>query len=85
MIPPEVFWNGQSLKFYARFCGVKGDWPWLRSCYRLQTGFTSKRICHECPSDEPQPILGLVGNTLPFLDKMGWQPPKVIFTSHIGS
>lgn len=62
MIPPEVSWNGQRLKFYARFCGVKGDWPWLRTCYKLSTGFTSKRICHECPSNDPQLLLGLVEN-----------------------
>ncbi|CAL1155950.1 unnamed protein product [Cladocopium goreaui] len=48
----DVSWNGQRLKFYARFCGVKGDWPWLRTCYKLSTGFTSKRICHECPSND---------------------------------
>ena len=28
----------------------KGDWPFLRSAFGLQTGFTSKRICHYCPS-----------------------------------
>ena len=35
------------------FLGCKGDWPWLRSAYRLYTGYTSKRKCHLCEGAEP--------------------------------
>ena len=37
--------------FYAALVGIKGDWPWLRKCMCLATGFRSKRICHFCPGD----------------------------------
>lgn len=48
MVGCQVMWKGQRFKFATRFCGSKGDWPYLRSAYRLRTGFTSKRICHIC-------------------------------------
>ncbi|CAE7495689.1 Khdc3 [Symbiodinium pilosum] len=30
------------------YTGTKGDWPFLRSCFRLSTGFNCKRVCHLC-------------------------------------
>lgn len=50
---PEVHFEGQSFKVHFRYLGSKGDWPWLRSVFRLETGFTSRRVCHICPSREP--------------------------------
>ena len=47
----QVNWQGQTLEFYFKFLGAKGDWPWVRSCYQLKTGYTSKRKCHACPSE----------------------------------
>ena len=48
----QVNLNGQCLTFYIQYLGCKGDWPWLRSCYRLETGYKSHRICHRCPAGE---------------------------------
>ena len=50
IISLQVPFENTKLKFYFRFLGVKGDWPFLRSIYRLKTGFTSKRLCHICPA-----------------------------------
>ena len=44
--------NGQQLQFYAKVCGVKGDWPWLRTVFSLSTGYNASRKCHLCPSTE---------------------------------
>ena len=41
--------KGKQSVFRAAFVGVKGDWPWLRKCMALRTGFTSSRVCHLCP------------------------------------
>ncbi|CAL1129176.1 unnamed protein product [Cladocopium goreaui] len=30
----------------------KGDWPYLRKAFNLETGFTSKRVCHLCTGEE---------------------------------
>lgn len=38
--------------FFAVLVAIKGDWPWLRKCMALKTGFRSRRICHYCPSEE---------------------------------
>ena len=43
--------KGKQSVFRAAFLGVKGDWPWLRKCMFLRTGFTSLRICHLCPGE----------------------------------
>ncbi|CAL1128522.1 unnamed protein product [Cladocopium goreaui] len=48
----QVNLNGQCLTFYIQYLGCKGDWPWLRSCYRLETGYKSHRICHRCPAGD---------------------------------
>lgn len=75
----KVVWNGQPLRFYARFCGTKGDWPFLRSCYRLSTGFTSKRICHICPSTDTQL------NALCFLGPLEVLRSPVVYSNHYKS
>lgn len=48
----EVTWKGETHRFYFHFLGTKGDWPWLRSAYRLYSGFTSRQICHRCDGKE---------------------------------
>ena len=48
----QVNWRLTKIRFYFQCLGVKGDWPWLRSAYRLVTGYKSKRLCHRCPSLE---------------------------------
>lgn len=45
--------GGKTEQYFASLIAVKGDWPWLRKVYNLQTGFQSRRICHLCPGDEP--------------------------------
>ncbi|CAE7653618.1 Khdc3 [Symbiodinium pilosum] len=30
------------------YTGTKGDWPFLRSAFRLATGFNCRRVCHLC-------------------------------------
>ena len=40
----QVNFEDHQLRFYAKVCGVKGDWPFLRSVFSLHTGYTSKRI-----------------------------------------
>ena len=30
------------------YTGTKGDWPFLRTSFRLATGFNCKRVCHLC-------------------------------------
>ena len=39
-------------RLFMQCIGVKGDWPWLRSAFRLSTGFRCRRLCHLCPSRE---------------------------------
>lgn len=51
----QVKYNGITERFWFQFLGTKGDWPWLRSAYKLSTGFTSKRKCHRCAI--PVPLL----------------------------
>lgn len=48
----QVELGEQKLTFYLRFMGCKGDWPFLRMAYGLQTGFSSTRICHVCPGHD---------------------------------
>ena len=50
-MPSEVG-EGQMETYYVSVVAVKGDWPWLRKCMALYTGFTSKRICHLCSGEE---------------------------------
>ena len=52
MTPLKI--NGRRQTFFAAYIACKGDWPWLRKAYSLQTGFTSKRICHLCDGVEPK-------------------------------
>ncbi len=52
MVTMQVSWKGTTTHFYMQYLGAKGDWPWLRSAYRLATGFTSTRICHRCHGRE---------------------------------
>lgn len=42
--------DGASVKLRPIFCGVKGDWPFLRKVYKLKTGFQARvqRKCHHC-------------------------------------
>lgn len=47
-IPVKVTFGGTRQKFYFQFCGAKGDWPFLRSAYRLASGYSSTRKCHLC-------------------------------------
>lgn len=65
--------NGQCLTFYIQYLGCKGDWPWLRSCYRLETGYKSHRICHRCPAGE------LCINLRLFFFVGGHCPPKILY------
>ena len=44
----EVEWKGKSFHFRFIFTGTKGDWPFLRSAYSLECGFTSTQKCHRC-------------------------------------
>ncbi|CAK9078771.1 unnamed protein product [Durusdinium trenchii] len=44
----EVCVDGKRLTWWIQFAGTKGDWPFLRSCYKLYSGFTSLRVCHAC-------------------------------------
>ena len=83
-------WEGQSYRFYARYCGTKGDWPFLRSAFRLWSGYTSLRVCHLCPGTDARlhflilfgcPRIGMIyPQQAPFASgqKMGW------LTAHIG-
>ena len=50
-MPSEVG-QGQMETFYISVVAIKGDWPWLRKCMALYTGFTSRRICHLCEGVE---------------------------------
>lgn len=38
---------------YAACIGGKGDWPYIRKAFGLIPGYTSKRLCHLCPSVVP--------------------------------
>eukprot|EP00435_Cladocopium_sp_Y103_P022447 s3978_g5.t1 len=38
--------------FYFGFCGLKGDWPYIRKAAGLVTGFKSARMCHFCDDNE---------------------------------
>lgn len=49
----QVSWQGNTYHIYVKFLGSKGDWPWLRSSYHLQSGFASTRKCHLCDAREP--------------------------------
>ena len=51
--PLQVTWQGRTTRWFFKYLGTKGDWPWLRSCFKLSAGFTSKRKCHKCASTEP--------------------------------
>lgn len=44
----QVEWKGKSFHFRFIFTGTKGDWPFLRSAYSLECGFTSAQKCHRC-------------------------------------
>ena len=46
-MPSEVG-EGQMETFFVSVAAIKGDWPWLRKCMALYTGFTSRRLCHLC-------------------------------------
>ena len=63
--PCEVTWKQQKLKFAVKFCGTKGDWPFLRACYQLQTGYTSKRICHLCEAKDACPQFVFIATMSP--------------------
>lgn len=38
--------HGKCFRF--AYVGLKGDWPYLRKWMKLETGFTSRRVCHHC-------------------------------------
>ncbi|CAE7878231.1 FAM186A, partial [Symbiodinium necroappetens] len=55
----ELFENGltvqvgdKQITVFVALIATKGDWPYVRKAYHLQTGFASTRICHLCPGDE---------------------------------
>lgn len=62
IIALQVDCNGRSERFYVRYMGVKGDWPFLRAAMRLQTGYSSSRICHLCHAEE-----SWLGNSVEYL------------------
>ncbi|CAK9014765.1 Uncharacterized protein SCF082_LOCUS12465 [Durusdinium trenchii] len=41
-------WHCQQCTFYLAYIGLKGDWPYLRKVMNLESGFTSRRVCHLC-------------------------------------
>ena len=42
----------QRFRIRPVFVSTKGDWPFLRKCFKLRTGFTSSRICHYCDATD---------------------------------
>lgn len=52
LVIAQVKFDGQKVRMYVRYMGDKGDWPWLRHAHKLQTGFSSRRICHLCDLDD---------------------------------
>ena len=49
----EVEWKGRKFLFRFVYLGTKGDWPFLRSAFKLSCGFNCKRKCHLCDIQEP--------------------------------
>ena len=47
-IDAQVKFGNRSFQVYIKYLGDKGDWPWLRSSHRLNTGFNCRRIGHLC-------------------------------------
>ena len=52
----QVKWNEKEYQWKFVFLGCKGDWPFLRSAWGLQSGFASTRVCHRCDLHDSQPI-----------------------------
>ncbi|CAK9113451.1 unnamed protein product, partial [Durusdinium trenchii] len=48
----EVNIGGKILNIRPVYCGMKGDWPFLRKICKLQSGFQALRKCHLCDSVE---------------------------------
>lgn len=50
--PLEVDLGDTTEQFFCQFIGTKGDWPFLRASYQLQSGFSSLRVCHLCDGQD---------------------------------
>lgn len=77
---PEANINGAEVTLRPVFCGVKGDWPFLRKVYKLKTGFQDRvlRKCHYCACPETLTLLDL-SSSLFFTNKFSTQlPPKLV-------
>ena len=48
----KATWKGRSYHYNMIYLGTKGDWPFLRSSFRLATGFNCLRVCHLCDTSE---------------------------------
>ncbi|CAE7907257.1 unnamed protein product, partial [Symbiodinium necroappetens] len=47
-----VNFKGRNLHFHFAYTGTKGDWPFLRSGFKLNCGFNCRRKCHLCDISE---------------------------------
>lgn len=56
--------GAKKVRFFPVVIGCKGDWPWLRKCFGLQTGFTSRRVCHVCPGVDAFLNMGFLARQL---------------------
>ncbi|CAE7906160.1 unnamed protein product, partial [Symbiodinium necroappetens] len=42
-------------RIHMAWLGCKGDWVWLRKAFCLETGFSSRRVCHMCDQQAGYP------------------------------
>ena len=45
----QVKVGDHTITLHVAMVAGKGDWPYVRKCYGLTTGFQCPRICHMCP------------------------------------
>ena len=53
-VPYKVTLGDAKMRLHLVTVAIKGDWPFLRKICHLYAGFTSKRLCHLCSSDDPR-------------------------------